>query len=224
MFDTLRSDWKAAFERDPAARNWLEVLTYPGIHAIFWHRVAHWLWKHRLQSLARVLSYINRFMTGIEIHPGATIGKGFFIDHGMGVVIGETAEIGENVLLYHGVTLGGVSLEKKKRHPTLGNNVVIACGAKVLGAITIGDNAKIGANAVVLKDIPPDSTVVGIPGRVVVQNGRKVETEPLTHGRGLDPEGEMIQALQAKIEALEERIVQIETGLAGRSETMEKPK
>lgn len=224
MFKILRSDWKAAFERDPAARNWLEVFTYPGIHAIFWHRIAHWLWNNNLLSLARVLSYMNRFITGIEIHPGAAIGKGFFIDHGMGVVIGETAEIGENCLLYHGVTLGGVSLEKKKRHPTLGNNVVIACGAKVLGAITIGDNAKIGANAVVLKDIPPDSTVVGIPGRVVVQNGKKVETEPLTHGRGLDPEGEMIHALQSRLEALEERMVQIEIGSSGRSEPVEKPK
>lgn len=205
MFNTFRSDWRAVFERDPAARNWLEVLTYPGLHAIVWHRVAHAFWRHGLKFLARVISQINRFVTGIEIHPGAQIGKGFFIDHGMGVVIGETAEIGDNVLLYHGVTLGGVSLEKKKRHPTIGNNVVIATGAKVLGAITIGDNAKIGANAVVLKDVPPDSTVVGIPGRVVALEGKRVEAEPLTHGRGLDPEGEMIQNLQKRIEELERK-------------------
>ncbi len=206
MFDTFRSDWRAAFERDPAARNWLEVFSYPGVHAIFWHRVAHRLWRWKLRTLARVLSNINRLVTGIEIHPGATIGKGFFIDHGMGVVIGETAEIGDRVLLYHGVTLGGVSLEKKKRHPTIGNNVVIACGAKVLGALTIGDNVRIGANAVVLKDVPADSTVVGIPGRVVVRNGMKVEAEPLTHGRGLDPEGELILSLQRRVEALETRV------------------
>lgn len=223
MFETFRSDWRAAFERDPAARNWLEVLSYPGIHALFWHRVAHRLWNLNLQTLARIVSYINRFFTGIEIHPGATIGNGFFIDHGMGVVIGETAEIGENCLMYHGVTLGGVSLEKKKRHPTLGNNVVIACGAKVLGAITIGDNARIGANAVVLKDVPADSTVVGIPGRIVIQNGKKVEAEPLTHGRGLDPEGELIQALQRRLDTLEERMSQIETGPNERSEPAEKP-
>jgi serine O-acetyltransferase len=209
MFDTMRRDWRAAFERDPAARNWLEVLFYPGVQAVFWHRIAHLLWQCRLKTLARILSYSNRFWTGIEIHPGATIGKGFFIDHGMGVVIGETAEIGENVLLYHQVTLGGVSLEKKKRHPTIGNNVVIATGAKVLGAITIGDNARIGANAVVLKDVPPDSTVVGIPGRVVVQNGKRVEPE-LTHGRGLDPEGEMIQGLQRRLEAIEAKLGKIE--------------
>ncbi|MBI2843067.1 MAG: serine O-acetyltransferase [Armatimonadetes bacterium] len=206
MFETLKSDWRAVFERDPAARNWLEVLTYPGLHAITWHRIAHLLWRRNLKFPARLISQVNRFLTGIEIHPGARIGKGFFIDHGMGVVIGETAEIGENVLLYHGVTLGGVSLEKKKRHPTLGNNVVVATGAKVLGAITIGDNAKIGANAVVLKDVPPDSTVVGVPGRVAMQNGKRVEPDPLTHGRGLDPEGEMIQSLQRRLDALESRL------------------
>ena len=224
MFNTFKSDWKAAFERDPAARNWFEVFTYPGVHAIFWHRVAHRFWKWNLKSLARWISQINRFFTGIEIHPGATIGNGFFIDHGMGVVIGETAEIGENVLIYHGVTLGGVSLEKKKRHPTLGNNVVIACGAKVLGAITIGDNARIGANAVVLKDVPADATVVGIPGRVVIQSGKKVEPEPLTHGRGLDPEGEMIQGLQKRLEALEERLQHIESADGYKPSSGEKKK
>jgi len=226
VFDTLRADWRAIFERDPAARNWLEALTYPGLHAIIWHRIAHRLWRWNLKFLARLISQINRFLTGIEIHPGATIGRGFFIDHGMGVVIGETAEIGENVLLYHGVTLGGVSLEKKKRHPTVGDNVVIATGAKVLGAITIGDNARVGANAVVLKDVPPDATVVGVPGRVVVLNGKRVEAEPLTHGRGLDPEGEMIQGLQRRLDVLEARMVELERaggdGRAGEPKQTEK--
>ena len=209
MFDTFRSDWRAVFKNDPAARNWLEVLTYAGVHAIFWHRIAHRLWRLNFRFLARVISQKNRFMTGIEIHPGATIGNGFFIDHGMGVVIGETAEIGENVLIYHNVTLGGVSLEKKKRHPTVGNNVVIATGAKILGAITIGDNAKIGANAVVLKDVPPDSTVVGIPGRVVVRDGMKVG-QPLDHARDVDPEGQMLASLQSKVEELEKRLGHLE--------------
>lgn len=211
MFETLKADWKAVFRNDPAARSWLEVLTYAGLHAIIWHRVAHFLWRHGLKFPARLISQINRFMTGIEIHPGAKIGKGFFIDHGMGVVIGETAEIGENCLLYHGVTLGGVSLEKKKRHPTLGNNVVVGAGAKVLGAITLGDNVQVGANAVVLKDVPPNSVVVGIPGRVVIQDGRRVEqTPPLTHGRDLDPEGEMIRCMLRKIEELEKRLQKVE--------------
>lgn len=211
MFDALRADWKAVFRNDPAARSWLEVLTYAGLHAITWHRVAHFLWRHGLKFPARLISQINRFMTGIEIHPGAKIGKGFFIDHGMGVVIGETAEIGENCLLYHGVTLGGVSLEKKKRHPTLGNNVVVGAGAKVLGAIILGDNVQVGANAVVLKDVPPNSVVVGIPGRVVIQDGRRVEqTPPLTHGRDLDPEGEMIRCMLRKIEELEKRLQKVE--------------
>jgi serine O-acetyltransferase len=185
-------------------------MTYAGLHAIVWHRIAHKLWKWNLKFLARLTSQFSRFMTGIEIHPGATIGKGFFIDHGMGVVIGETAEIGDDVLLYHGVTLGGVSLEKKKRHPTLGNNVVVAAGAKVLGAITIGDNAKIGANAVVLKDVPANSTVVGIPGRVVALNGKKVEDQ-LDHGRNVDPEGEMLKCMIKKIEDLEMRLRKVES-------------
>lgn len=212
MFETLREDWKAVFRNDPAARNAWEVLTYAGLHAIFWHRVAHWLWKHNLKFLARLVSQSNRFLTGIEIHPGARIEKGFFIDHGMGVVIGETAEIGENCLLYHGVTLGGVSLERKKRHPTLGRNVVIGAGAKVLGAITLGDDVRVGANAVVLKDVPPNSVVVGNPGRVVVRDGKRVEEQPLTHGRDVDPEGEMIRCMLRKIEELEARVERIERG------------
>lgn len=212
MFDNFRADWKAVFRNDPAARNWLEVLTYAGLHAIIWHRVAHFLWRHNLKLAARVVSQTNRFFTGIEIHPGAKISKGFFIDHGMGVVIGETAEIGEGCLLYHGVTLGGVSLEKIKRHPTLGNNVVIGTGAKVLGAITLGDNVKVGANAVVLKDVPPNSVVVGNPGRVVMQDGRRVQETPLSHGRDLDPEGEMIKCMLRKIEELEKRVKKVEQG------------
>jgi serine O-acetyltransferase len=214
MFSKLRADWKAVFRNDPAARNALEVLTYAGLHAVTWQRVAHFFWRHNLKFLARLVSQTTRFFTGIEIHPGATIGKGFFIDHGMGVVIGETAEIGDDCLIYHGVTLGGVSLEKKKRHPTLGNNVVIGAGAKVLGAITLGDNVQVGANAVVLKDVPPNSVVVGIPGRVVQQDGQRIEQErPLNHGRDLDPEMEMIKSVLDKIEALDKRVKEVEKGV-----------
>lgn len=168
MFDNLREDIRVVFERDPAARNSFEILTtYPGIHAVLAHRATHWLWGHGLKWLARILSGLARWLTGIEIHPGATIGRRFFIDHGMGVVIGETTEIGDDCTLYHGVTLGGTTWEKGKRHPTLGSNVVIGAGAKVLGPIYIGDDVRIGSNAVVLKDIPQKSTVVGVPGRVV---------------------------------------------------------
>lgn len=217
MFDTFRADWRAVFKNDPAARNGLEVLTYAGLHAIFWHRVAHWFWRHGCKFLARLISQSNRFWTGIEIHPGAQIAKGFFIDHGMGVVIGETAEIGEGCLLYHGVTLGGVSLEKKKRHPTLCKNVVVGAGAKVLGAITLGDNVKVGANAVVLKDVPPNSVVVGNPGRVVIQDGVRIDEAPLTHGRDLDPEAEMFKCLMRKIEEMESRVKKMEGGGTGGS-------
>jgi serine O-acetyltransferase len=209
MFDNFRADWRAVFNNDPAARNAWEVLTYAGLHAITWHRVAHFFWRHKLKFAARLVSQINRFITGIEIHPGATIAKGFFIDHGMGVVIGETAEVDEGCLLYHGVTLGGVTLEKKKRHPTLGKNVVIGAGAKVLGDITLGDNVQVGANAVVVKDVPANCVVVGIPGRVVMQDGVRV---PLTHGREFDPEMEMIKSMMDKIEALEKKVQKIEEG------------
>lgn len=211
MSGNFRDDWRAVFKNDPAARNAWEVLTYAGLHAIVWHRVAHLFWQLKFKFLARLISQSARFWTGIEIHPGAAIGRGFFIDHGMGVVIGETAEVGDNCLLYHGVTLGGVSLEKKKRHPTLGNNVVIGAGAKILGAIVLGDNVQVGANAVVLKDVPPNSVVVGIPGRVVLQDGKRIEQErPLNHGRDLDPEMEMIQSMVAKIEDLEKRVNKVE--------------
>ena len=168
MFKRLREDISCVFERDPAARNSFEVITtYPGVHALLWHRVSHFLWRIHLKWLARTLSQLSRLLTGIEIHPGAKIGRRFFIDHGMGVVIGETAVIGDDVTLYHGVTLGGTSWSKGKRHPTLGNNVVVGAGAKVLGPITLSDGARVGSNAVVVKDVPEDATVVGIPGHVV---------------------------------------------------------
>src|SRR5210317_553568 len=168
MFERIREDISSVFERDPAARNTFEILTtYPGIHALLFHRLNHWLWNQGLKWLARTLSNIPRWYTGIEIHPGARIGRRFFIDHGMGVVIGETTEIGDDCTLYHGVTLGGTSWDKGKRHPTLGNNVVIGAGAKVLGPVHIGDNVRIGSNAVVLRDVVEDATVVGVPGRVV---------------------------------------------------------
>src|SRR4030065_2324589 len=170
MFDRLRDDIRAVFERDPAATSYLEViLTYAGLHAILCHRVSHWLWERGAPFIPRFLSQFCRFFTGIEIHPGAAIGKGFFIDHGMGVVIGETAEIGDNVTLYHGVTLGGTTWQKGKRHPTLESNVVVGAGAKTLGPITIGTGARIGCNAVVVKDVPMGATVVGVPGHVVVK-------------------------------------------------------
>jgi serine O-acetyltransferase len=168
MFDAIREDIKSVFDRDPAARSTLEVITcYPGIHARIFHRLAHRLWKAEFKWLARFVSHIGRWFTGIEIHPGAAIGRRFFIDHGMGVVIGETAEIGDDVTLYHGVTLGGTSWKEGKRHPTLGNGVVVGAGAKILGPVTIGDNAKIGSNAVVVKDVPNGATAAGIPARIL---------------------------------------------------------
>ncbi|VAX10663.1 Serine acetyltransferase [hydrothermal vent metagenome] len=168
MFSRIREDIGCVFTRDPAARNAFEVITtYPGIHAVLIHRVSHWLWQHRLCWVARVLSNLARWVTGIEIHPGANIGRRFFIDHGMGVVIGETADIGDDCTLYHGVTLGGTSWEKGKRHPTLGNNVVIGAGAKVLGPIEVADGARVGSNAVVVRNVPENATVVGVPGHLV---------------------------------------------------------
>ncbi len=175
MLQRLRSDIQAALDRDPAARSWIEVLLlYPGLHAITLHRVAHWLWRHQLRLMARLLSQANRAITGIEIHPGATIGRGLFIDHGMGTVIGETSEIGDSCTLYQGVTLGGTGKEHGKRHPTLGNNVVVGVGASVLGSITIGDNCLIGAGAVVLRPVPANCTAVGVPAKVVRENGQPV--------------------------------------------------
>jgi len=178
MFKRIREDIRCVFDRDPAARNTLEVLTaYSGVHAVLLHRMAHRLWSWRLKWLARFVSAFSRWLTGVEIHPGAKIGRRFFIDHGMGVVIGETAEIGDDVTLYHGVTLGGTSWEKGKRHPTLGNNIVVGAGAKVLGPIKLGDGARVGSNAVVVKDVPENATVVGIPGRVVKMATEQGETD-----------------------------------------------
>src|SRR5690606_32168728 len=184
----LKRDIEVVFERDPAARSVLEViLCYPGFHAVQLHRIAHWLHRRRLYLLARIVSHINRFLTGIEIHPGARIGPGFFIDHGMGIVSGETAEIGEDVTMYQGAVLGGTGHEKGKRHPTIGDRVVIAAGAKVLGSFTVGEGAKIGAGAVVLSEVPPYATVVGIPGRVVAVGGRRVHPVDLDRANLPDP-------------------------------------
>jgi len=229
MISRLREDIRTVFKKDPAARNVWEVLSYAGLWAIISHRIAHYLWHHRAKTVARLLSQSTRFFTGIEIHPGATIGRRFFIDHGMGVVIGETAEIGDDVLMYHQVTLGGTSLEKTKRHPTIGNNVLIGMGAKVIGAIHVGDNARIGANAVVTRDVPPDSTVVGIPGKVVKRNGVYVEpketripmppsTQPAVMDSALnaiDPQAEIIQRLLHEVEELQLRVAQLENGRGG---------
>ncbi|HAA89235.1 MAG: Serine acetyltransferase, partial [Thermoanaerobacterales bacterium 50_218] len=186
-----------------------------GFHAILLHRIAHWFYRKKMFLIARVISQFNRFLTGIEIHPGAKIGEGLFIDHGMGVVIGETTEIGDNVTIYQGVTLGGTGKEKGKRHPTIGNNVVISAGAKVLGSLKVGDNVKIGAGSVVLRDVPPNCTVVGVPGKVVVRDGRKIaDAQPdaidLQHHLLPDPVGEMILCLQRKIARLENRIEELE--------------
>ena len=206
----IRSDIQSVFERDPAARNTLEVLLcYPGLHAVWGHRLAHWLWRRNLRLIARFVSQVMRSLTGIEIHPGATIGPNLFIDHGMGVVIGETAEVGSRVTLYHGVTLGGTSLHKVKRHPTIGDNVVIGAGAKVLGAITIGNNSRIGANAVVIKSTPPDSVVVGVPGQVVIREHTvhaPDEKADLEHGSLPDTIGETLAALITHVNSLEKRI------------------
>jgi len=199
------SEIRAAQKKDPAARSFLEVLLlYQGLRALISHRIAHSLYKMHLFFLARLISQLSRFLTGIEIHPGAQIGKGFFIDHGMGVVIGETAIVGDNVLLYQSVTLGGTGLEKGKRHPTIGNNVVIGAGAKVLGNIIVGDNSYIGANAVVIKDVPPNSTVVGVPGRITKQDGKKIDIS-LDHIHILDPIMQNIEELQKRIEDLEKK-------------------
>lgn len=213
MFATLRQDLRAVFDRDPAARSTLEVLLcYPGLHAIWFHRLAHWLWTHNLKLLARWLSHLARFLTGIEIHPGARIGPGFFIDHGMGVVIGETAEIGANVTLYHGVTLGGVSWQKGKRHPTIGDAVVIGAGAKVLGPIVVGDHTRIGANSVVVKDVPPNSVVVGVPGRVRHRDGALQPPDPdrdLQHHVLPDATAEALRAFAERIKVLELEIAEL---------------
>ena len=220
MFRQIREDIRAVFERDPAARSTLEVvLCYPGLHAIWAHRISHWFFVRDYVVLARLVSHLARLLTGIEIHPGAKIGPGFFIDHGMGIVIGETTEIGRNVTVYQGVTLGGTGKEKGKRHPTIGNNVVIATGAKILGSFKVGDNSKIGAGSVVLSEVPPDSTVVGIPGRVVYRFGQKVNNDNdtlnpdnLAHNNLPDPVEEMLRCLQQHLSRLDDRVTKMEKG------------
>jgi len=198
-------DIRAAQKKDPAAKSFLEVLLlYQGLHALVAFRLAHIFYRMRLFFLARFLSQGARFFTGIEIHPGARIGKRFFVDHGMGVVIGETAIIGDDVLLYQGVTLGGTGIVTGKRHPTIGNNVVIGAGAKVLGNITVGDNSYIGSNAVVIKDVPPNSTVVGVPGRITRQDGKKIDIS-LDHAHVLDPINQAIEELQSRLDKLERK-------------------
>ncbi len=209
MFKTLREDIQTVFTKDPAARSVAEViLCYPGLHALWFHRLAHFLWQHKLKLLARTLSHINRFLTGIEIHPGAKIGRRFFIDHGAGVVIGETSEIGDNVLLYQGVVLGGTTLEKRKRHPTLGNNVEMGSGAIALGPVTIGDGARIGSGSVVIKSVPPGATVVGIPGKTVEE--RRKPLMDLEHGKLPDPVAEAIKLVLEEQDKLEERLKRLE--------------
>lgn len=213
MFKRLKKDINAVLERDPAARNVFEViLCYPGFHAVILHRLAHWLYKKKLKLLARVISQINRFITGIEIHPAAKIGDGLFIDHGMGVVIGETTEIGDNVTIYQGATLGGTGKDVGKRHPTIGDNVVISSGAKVLGPFKVGDNSKIGANAVVLKEIPPNSTAVGVPAHIVKKGNKRVcdDEIDLDQIRLPDPVEDQIKLLYDRIVCLERRIKELE--------------
>jgi serine O-acetyltransferase len=215
VFDRIRKDIQVVFDRDPAARSkWEVVLCYPGFHAILFHRLSHRAYNRGWFVLARFISHFARHFTGIEIHPGAKLGEGLFIDHGMGVVIGETAEVGENATLYQGITLGGTGKEKGKRHPTLGNNVVVATGAKVLGAITIGDNVKIGSGSVVLDNVPPNCTVVGVPGRIVSMNGERVanahDDVDLQHNKLPDPVADMLQSMQRQIESLEQRLKEVE--------------
>jgi len=206
MFKRLKEDLDVVFDQDPAARSYLEIiLTYSGVHAIWAHRIAHAFYKRKFFFIARLISQISRFFTGIEIHPGAKIGRRFFIDHGMGVVIGETCEIGDNVTVYQGVTLGGTGKEKGKRHPTIKDNVLIATGAKVLGSITIGENSKIGAGSVVLKDVPPNSTVVGIPGKVVVKDGVKI-TKDLNHTDLPDPINDRLKELENEMNQLRDEL------------------
>lgn len=199
--------------RDPAAKNTLEILfTYPGLHALLSHRISNWFWKRGLKLFARIISHLNRFFSGIEIHPGAVIGKNFFIDHGMGVVIGETAEIGDNVTMYQGVTLGGTSWEKKKRHPTIGNNVVIGAGAKVLGNVTVGDGTKIGAGTVLVKSVPPNSIVVGVPGRLMLRE-KPPPLIDLEHTELPDPVIEFTNSLMEHIEIIHDRVRALEKKL-----------
>jgi len=211
LLDRMREDIQAVFDRDPAARNTLEVvLAYPGIHAIWFYRVAHWLWRHELKLLGRLISEMARFSSGIEIHPGATIGRRLFIDHGMGVVIGETAEVGDDVLIYQGVTLGGTSLKKEKRHPTIEDHVMISAGASVIGPVRIGRGSRIGAGAVVVSSAPPYSTIVGIPGKVIEGESTRQDVAELDHARLPDPVARAITSLVDKLNQLGVRLEEIE--------------
>lgn len=216
MFERMGEDIQTVFKRDPAARNLCEVIfCYPGLHAIWLYRLTHFLWVNKFISLARFISHIGRFLTGVEIHPGAKIRKRFFIDHGMGVVIGETSEIGDDVLIYQGVVLGGTTLERKKRHPTIGNYVVIGAGATILGPVKIGDGARIGSGSVVVKSVPAGTTVVGIPGKVMERKKRLVKPLiDLEHGRLPDPVAEAVNILVKRIGELEDRIKELEAHLA----------
>ena len=213
MLETLRHDIQVIFARDPAARSTAEViLFYPGLHAVWMHRAAHWLWQRRRRLLARGVSHISRALTGIEIHPGAQIGPGFFVDHGMGTVIGETAEIGHDVTLYHNVTLGGVSWEKIKRHPTLEDHVVVGAGAQILGPIRIGAHSRVGANSVVVKDVPPNSVVSGVPGRIRGRNADPLPElvhEDLQHNRLPDPTMDLLREMGVRVMALENVVQQL---------------
>jgi serine O-acetyltransferase len=214
MWKTLREDVACVLQRDPAARSWLEVLLfYPGLHAVWLYRVAHWLWRRHHWLLARGVSHFARWLTGVEIHPAARLGARLFIDHGMGVVIGETAEVGADVTIYHGVLLGGVSLSHGKRHPTIGNNVVIGAGAKVLGAITVGDHSRIGANAVVLKDVEPEKVVVGVPGKVVTRQSKAPPID-LQHDQLPD-------VLSDRIDLLYQRLQRVETLVYAEQDALE---
>jgi serine O-acetyltransferase len=207
MFRSIRQDLQAVFDRDPAATSAIEVLfTYAGFHALLAYRMSHWLSIHHIPFLPRVISQIARILTGIEIHPSATIGKGFFIDHGMGVVVGETAEIGEYVTLFQGVTLGGTGKERGKRHPTLGNHVVVGAGAKILGGIRIGDNVKVGANSVVLKSVPANSTVIGVPARVIKMEGNRLPDATMDHINLPDPIADRLLALEQELIELRKRL------------------
>ena len=215
MFDRVGADIQAALERDPAARSRLEVLLcYAGLHAILLYRAAHWLWGRRLRLMARFLSHVTRLLTGIEIHPAARIGRGLLIDHGMGTVIGETSEIGENCTLYQGVTLGGTGKGTGKRHPTLGNNVVVGVGASILGSIAVGDNALVGAGSVVLRPVPPNATVVGVPARVVREQGKRVVAAAISGATQDDPCEQCQEAFGKEIARLEERLAELERRLS----------
>jgi serine O-acetyltransferase len=215
MFDALRRDLQTVLERDPASRSRLEaLLCYPGVHALAFHRVAHRLWKRQWYGTARFVSHISRFFTGIEIHPAAKLGPGLFIDHGMGVVIGETSEVGRNVTIYQGVSLAGTSLKREKRHPTLGDNVVVGAGAKIIGGFTIGDNSRIGAGSVVVREVPPNSVVVGVPGRITYKDGQRITDEvdlnqtdlPDPVSRALDQLMDRIRSLEGEVETLRKKV------------------